>query len=87
MQLNLQKRGEINLFLEINEKHQQIILSVADTGRGVPPEMQQKIFERFEKVDEYTQGSGLGLSICQTIADKLGGTISLDPSYTQNVHT
>lgn len=73
MQLNLQKRGEINLFLEINEKHQQIILSVTDTGRGVPPEMQQKIFERFEKVDEYTQGSGLGLSICQTIADKLGG--------------
>lgn len=77
------EKGEINLSLEIDGKHQQIILAVTDTGCGVPSEMQQKIFEQFEKVDEHTQGSGLGLSICQIIADKLGGTVSLDLSYTQ----
>lgn len=75
--------GEVNLSFEVDKEHQQVILAVTDTGCGVPSEMQQKIFGRFEKLDEYMQGSGLGLPICQTIADRLGGTISLDPSYTK----
>ena len=56
--------------------------SVTDTGIGVPPEKMDVIFERFKKLDKYKQGSGLGLSICQMIAEKLGGNISIDKTYT-----
>lgn len=40
------------------------LFSVTDTGCGIPPEKQHLIFERFEKLNDFVQGSGLGLSIC-----------------------
>ena len=40
--------------------------------------MQDKIFERFEKVDSFAQGAGLGLSICKSIVDKMNGRILID---------
>ena len=43
------------------------LFSVTDTGCGIPPEKQHLIFERFEKLNDFVQGSGLGLSICQLI--------------------
>ena len=42
----------------------------------------ERIFERFTKLDEFVQGTGLGLSICREIADKMGGRVFLDTSYT-----
>jgi PAS domain S-box-containing protein len=50
---------------------------VEDTGSGISEEAQKHIFERFYKADSFTQGAGLGLSICQTIVDRLHGTISV----------
>lgn len=50
---------------------------VEDTGSGISEEAQKHIFERFYKADSFTQGAGLGLSICQTIIDRLCGTISV----------
>lgn len=50
---------------------------VQDTGAGISEEDQQRIFERFYKADSFTQGAGLGLSICQTIVDRLQGTIKV----------
>jgi signal transduction histidine kinase/ABC-type uncharacterized transport system substrate-binding protein len=50
---------------------------VEDTGIGLSEEDQRRIFERFYKVDSFTQGAGLGLSICQTITDRFKGTISV----------
>ena len=50
---------------------------VEDTGVGISEEGVQRIFERFYKVDNFTQGAGLGLSICQTIVERLKGTISV----------
>ncbi|MCD8268639.1 MAG: hypothetical protein LUD46_09435 [Parabacteroides sp.] len=41
------------------------------------------MFNRFEKVDEFKQGAGLGLPICCTIASRIGGTLSVDPAYTK----
>lgn len=52
-------------------------LYVEDTGKGISPEELQHIFERFYKVDYFTQGAGLGLSICLTIVEKLKGVISV----------
>lgn len=50
---------------------------VQDTGSGISDEAQKHIFERFYKADSFTQGAGLGLSICQTIVERLNGTISV----------
>ena len=43
-------------------------------------EKQSAVFQRFEKLDDYKSGAGLGLSICTLIADRLGGTLSIDPT-------
>ena len=50
---------------------------VRDTGKGIPEELQQRIFERFFKVDEFVPGAGLGLSVCQTMAFSLGGKVGV----------
>lgn len=77
------EEGEINLAYAVDEEKKQVCITVTDTGRGVPPDKQETIFERFEKVNEYSQGTGLGLPICRLIATHLGGRIALDPTYTR----
>lgn len=74
-------QGEINLSFRIDEQKQQVILSVTDTGSGIPAGMEERIFESFEKLDEFKQGTGLGLSICRIIAERLNGRICVDSSY------
>lgn len=54
-----------------------VSLFVEDTGKGISEEGLRHIFERFYKVDSFTQGAGLGLSICQTIVGRLRGNISV----------
>lgn len=56
---------------------------VEDTGCGVPEGMEEKIFQRFVKVDDFIPGIGIGLTICRAVADSLGATVSLDRTYTQ----
>ena len=55
-----------------------IRISVSDTGCGIPPDKLEMIFERFEKVDSFAQGAGLGLSICKSIVEKMNGVITVD---------
>ncbi|MCF8080963.1 MAG: response regulator [Desulfobacterales bacterium] len=55
-------------------------LSVADTGCGIPPDVQQKIFDRYYTTRDPNHGTGLGLSICHSIVRQNGGAISLDSS-------
>jgi signal transduction histidine kinase len=56
--------------------------AVADQGRGVPPELQGAIFDRFKQVDDTDstekKGTGLGLAICKAIVEQHGGTIAVD---------
>lgn len=59
------------------------LFSVADTGCGIPPEKQYLIFERFEKLNDFVQGSGLGLSICQLIVKYMNGKLWVDSGYTR----
>lgn len=74
--------GEINLSFRVETLRKQVVLSVTDTGCGIPVGMEEKIFERFEKLDEFKQGTGLGLSICRIISERLGGSVFVDSSYT-----
>ena len=61
-----------------------VLVTVADEGRGIPPDEQAKIFERFYQVDQSSTravgGTGLGLYICRTMAEALGARIWLDKS-------
>ena len=59
------------------------LFSVTDTGCGIPPEKQHLIFERFEKLNAFVQGSGLGLSICQLIVKYMNGKLWVDSGYTR----
>lgn len=51
---------------------------VTDTGCGIPREKLPLIFNRFEKLNDFVQGTGLGLPICQSIVERLGGKISVE---------
>lgn len=51
---------------------------IQDTGKGIAPEHQKQVFERFFKVDEYIPGAGLGLSICRTLAYSIGGEVGVE---------
>lgn len=77
------EEGEINFDYRLDFEAGQIIFSVTDTGCGIPLDKQEAIFNRFEKVDNFKQGAGLGLSICMAISEHLGGKLYVDSSYTQ----
>jgi signal transduction histidine kinase len=70
--------GQVTLSLE--QQEQQVLIHIADTGIGIPPEEQGHIFDRFQRVDKHraraTGGSGLGLSIATWLAHVHGGSIT-----------
>ncbi len=72
--------GEVRLRVERDDTL--ALLTVQDTGEGIPPEDQERVFERFYRVDKARSrqrgGTGLGLSICKWIAEAHGGKISLE---------
>lgn len=74
--------GEIILSYAIDNDQCQAIFSVTDTGPGIPADKAEIIFERFEKLDSFAQGTGLGLHICRLIANMLKGKVMVDTSYT-----
>jgi signal transduction histidine kinase/ActR/RegA family two-component response regulator len=55
----------------------QVILEVADTGSGIPPEVQRRIFDPFFTTKPQGEGSGLGLPLCRNIVQSHGGSLSL----------
>ena len=58
-----------------------VFVAVADTGCGIPPEKHGYVFERFTKLDPFSQGNGLGLYLCRLIVTRLGGAIRVCPDY------
>ena len=75
------KTGKIVLKIELSGDNSLIRFIVEDTGPGISKDMQGKIFDSFEKHNSFTQGIGLGLTICKYISHRLNGTIMLDTSY------
>lgn len=69
-------QGYIEVYYETDTDG--IRICVSDTGCGIPPDKLGMIFERFEKVDSFAQGAGLGLSICKSIVEKMNGVITVD---------
>ena len=74
--------GEIVLKCSLSENPGEVSFSVTDTGSGVPADQAEKIFERFAKLNEFVQGTGLGLPICRDIAGLMGGRVYLDTTHT-----
>ena len=75
------REGSITMTFEIDNKNNKVLFSVTDTGCGIPEDKREIVFVRFEKLDVYVQGLGLGLPICKLTINKLGGEIWVDPDY------
>jgi len=74
------KTGKVEVRLE--EKNNEVVVSVIDNGRGIPPDAKAQIFKKFYQADTTSTrekgGSGLGLSICKGIVEAHGGTIWME---------
>ena len=70
-----------SITISLNKEEDKLHFAVADTGPGIPCDKRDYIFERFSKLDSFAQGAGLGLSIARMVAERLGGTLTLDASY------
>ncbi|WP_116473875.1 ATP-binding protein [Zobellella maritima] len=77
------EQGSVQLHITL-KTHNRLRFTVHDTGIGIPPEQQQRIFHRFTQADESVTrkygGTGLGLAICQTLVHAMGGTIGVNSS-------
>ena len=81
--LKFTKEGFVELHVSECSDQNMVRFVVTDTGIGITRENQDRIFERFFKVDSFKQGFGLGLPISKKIAVLLGGTLNLDKTYTE----
>ncbi len=73
--------GSIKLYMERADN--KIRLIVEDTGIGIPADQAESIFEEFVQLDAFTDGTGIGLTVARSIAQRMGGDLWLDTSYTQ----
>jgi signal transduction histidine kinase/AmiR/NasT family two-component response regulator len=80
------EEGEVSLRVRVAGEND-LVFTVSDTGRGIPPESRSQIFERFEQGEAGTTraygGTGLGLAICRDLSELMGGSIRLLPGREQ----
>jgi signal transduction histidine kinase len=70
-------RGKLHINARYESRQNRFVLSVSDTGPGVPEELRDKIFDIFFTTKPVGQGTGLGLSISKKIIELHGGALSL----------
>lgn len=76
-------KGYVELNCTANPATGELRFSVKDTGFGIASEEREKIFDRFYKIDRFSQGVGLGLPICKQLAELLQGRITVEPNGMQ----
>lgn len=74
------EQGQVTL--QISNHEGQAYFVVEDTGTSIPVYQAERIFDEFVQLDEYSDGTGIGLSIARSLARRLGGDIVLDTTYT-----
>lgn len=74
------EQGQVTL--KISNHEGQACFVVEDTGTSIPVYQAERIFDEFVQLDEYSDGTGIGLSIARSLARRLGGDIVLDTTYT-----
>ena len=72
-------KGTVTLRVAADKEN--LTLMVEDTGKGIPAAEAEHIFERFFKLDSFKEGLGLGLPLCRSMTERLGGTVRLDTTY------
>ena len=75
------KEGSITLSMTYTDS--KVCFTVEDTGIGIPADQTEHIFEEFVQLDSFVDGTGIGLTIARSIAQRMGGNLWLDTSYTQ----
>lgn len=80
------KTGEITISYKLIGNKSLLEVSVSDQGCGIPKEKLDWVFGRFNKVDKYVQGAGLGLYTCRLMINQLNGKIWIDPEYTDGAN-
>ena len=74
--------GKAQVLLSLSLVGDSIQYVVQDTGIGIPADQAENIFKEFVQLDEYSDGTGIGLSIARQLARHMGGDITLDTTYT-----
>lgn len=67
----------------IQPDSQSVCFMVSDTGPGIAEEQHEHVFSQFTKLDDFSEGLGMGLTLCRKLAGLLGGHITLDAAYTK----
>jgi signal transduction histidine kinase len=82
---NAARHATSTVTLTLAERDHSAVLAVSDDGPGIPPEDQERIFDRFTRLDDArtagTGGAGLGLAIARDIVERHGGTLVVDPDH------
>lgn len=73
----------LNILLHVTESNTAVRFIIEDKGPGLPKNSERLLFEPFTKVDDFSQGLGLGLPLCKNHIERLGGNLIYDPSYQQ----
>jgi signal transduction histidine kinase len=68
--------------LQVSIDHSQAVFTVEDTGIGIPPNESEHIFDEFVQLDQYYDGTGIGLAVARNTVRRLGGDVKLDTTYT-----
>ena len=78
--LHFTKEGCVTMRIEATDNAVNFIIE--DTGFGIPSDKADFIFEKFTKIDMFTEGLGLGLFLCRRVVQLMGGSLTLDSQYT-----
>ena len=80
--LKFTERGEVRVSAEVVEGGDAVAFRVTDTGIGIAPADQERVFQEFTQIDNpiqrHVKGTGLGLPLCRKLADLLGGSVSVE---------